>query len=231
MTVAGGCASMQAGPAIDTLKGRDKVVVLSLFADRIEWVHYGLTVFENTDAELVSSSRELDRRIAQAVARRLQARGVRAEAARTDQEMTGVSYGGSNPMTSGPESGKSLPLDRIRELAVREGADLVVVMTRPCIPGRCRGMGNANGITLESRSALGMHSGWASVFVKPFVFVIDARSGEEIFARHDRVGGAGRFDAQYKAGEFREALKRHEARVADLVVAYFEKEGAIWLDR
>jgi hypothetical protein len=215
----GACA---AGPerANDALRQGNRVAVISLVGDHIEWWHYGLTAFENVFAYVATGSTDFDRRIGEGVAARLRARGIKAVAIEPDRSMAGASH-------------RNLPLAQLRERASRVGADLLLVIARPCDVGNCQSPTGANGITLQSRSLAGMGRRPPEIMVKNYVAVLDVATGKELPGRHSDGDAAlvGKLDGAYDTAELALYLKANQAVVGDLVVAHFARDGSLWIDR
>jgi len=225
------CATtVERSSASAKLAAAQKVTVLSVLGDEIEWTHFGLTVFENA-AETRRPSGTLDQDIADAVAKRLQARGIRATPSPMNGSVRGLHYPVSGTFLADTESQRRESLNQLAKVAVADGADLIVVIMRPCAPGMCRSPMGANGITVHSRSMVLIKNSNVEVCIRNYTLILDGRTGEELAGRVESRRCEGRFRSDFAAGALQDSLARHEEEIARLAVAHFAQPGSVWVDR
>ena len=216
--------------AIARLKSAQKVTVLSAIGDEIEWAHFGLTIFENSSASRVRTSDDLDKNIAKGLAATLSAKGIRASPSAASGQLHGIFYTSAEYMAADREAQRQSALKRVVAAAAADGAELAVVVVRPCPIGRCVGPQGANGITVKSRSALGLKT-VVEVCVVPYVFVLDTRTGSEIAGRQEQLQIAGRLSTDYSISDLNQALVSNDAEIAAQVSRLFARPEATWIGR
>lgn len=223
-----GCATIgDRDDAMSRLRSAKKVLVVSLIGDRIEWLHLGLTVFNNAEATLAHRSPQLDQAIAEAISARLRARGIRAVATVLASEGPHPSFP-TDPLRRGDARDDAQPfMARLRDLGSREGAQIIVFVARPHSPGASAG---PNGIRVQSRSLMGLLP-TARVHLAMRVVAFDPGTGKEVFSKPTWDTSVGVLPPQFNSSALPDELRRHELEIDRMVKAYFDKDGATWLDQ
>jgi hypothetical protein len=213
------------------LAAAKKVTVLSVIGDEFEWVHYGFTVFENAAEISFRRSGTLDNEIADVVAKRLQARGIRATPSSMNGSIRGLNYPGPASLLKDLEPQRKEVIRQMAKAAASDGADFIVVLIRLCESGQCRDPRGANGVTVQSRSMVLVKNPNVEVCVQNYTLIVDGRTGEAVTGRMESRKCEGHFRPEFAVTALRDSLARHDDEIARLALVHFSQAGAVWIDR